>query len=66
MQAALKKIRALCSEVLSHNFPIPLLPTPRRCMKMTLETTQKCCFCSLLFVNLRILLFSFGETPVSI
>lgn len=40
MQAALKKIRALCSEVLSHNFPIPLLPTAQRCMKITLETTQ--------------------------
>lgn len=40
MQAALKKPCALCSEVLSHNFPIPLLPTPRHCMKMTLETTQ--------------------------
>lgn len=44
MQAALKKnlkIRALCSEVLSHNFPIPSLPTPRHCMKITLETTQR-------------------------
>lgn len=35
------KIRALCSEVLSHNFPIPLLPTPQHGMKMTLETTQR-------------------------
>lgn len=40
IQAALKKICALCSEVLSHNFPIHLLPTPQRCMKMTLETPQ--------------------------
>lgn len=41
MQAALKKISVLyVLEVLSHNFPVPLLPTPRRCMKITLETTQ--------------------------
>lgn len=35
-----KKSLLYVPEVLSHNFPIPLLPTPQRCMKTALETTQ--------------------------
>jgi len=41
MQAALKNL-SLCYvlELLSHNFPILLLPTLQCCMKMTLKSTR--------------------------